>query len=286
MKKLLIEIILFTLYASFSFLQAQDTGESYPGKSPELKKLLVIVRSAPFITLDFSGHYNFGVYELSANNNGDFSSAQFTNGENFGVRHGFGGTAMVKMSMNNKGYVRFCLSGSYNNFNSKYSKYNVNQQEAGYADYNVYSLGIGVENNFTPGYKFKPLVGIGVLTSIISGNARVYDDNNEVYRDLKIVPAFRLGLMLYSGLEYLVNNKIGVNCGIKIVHANLWLKDTRESGNPNEIYLNDKRVVPRIPFSGWRQFMWGEMYAGINVYFGISEKDYFIRQSHSSLSSR
>jgi len=139
-------------------------------------------------------------------------------------------------------------------------------------------LGIGFENNFTPGYKFKPLVGIGILGSIISGDARVREDTAAAYRSLKILPAFRLGVTLYSGLEYMINNRIGVNCGIKIVHANLWLKDTKVSENPDEIYLNDKRVVPRIPFSGFRQFAWGSIYGGVNIYFGVSQKDYFIKK--------
>ena len=278
MKKLLTAILILALQAPVSFLFPQDIQKRNLSDTDGHQYIKFVIRSAPAYTIEVNGHYDFGVYELSANNNGDFSSAQFTDGENFGVRHGFGGTAAVKISIHKRGFFRLFFSGSYNRFSSKYSKYLVEQNEKGYAYYNVVSFGVGLENNFTPSYKFKPLVGIGIIGSVISGDARVYAENTTIYRNLKILPAFRLGLTLYSGLEYLINNRIGVNCGIKIVHANLWLKDTKVSENPNEIYLNDKRVVPRIPFSGWRQFVWGALYGGVNIYFGVSQKDYFIKK--------
>jgi hypothetical protein len=276
MKKL-ITLSILTLSTPLLLTQNFEKQSSYNTDSSQNVKLTI--RSAPAFTIEFNGHYDFGVYELSANNNGDFSSAQFTKGENFGVRHGFGGTAVIKISIHDKGYLRLCFCGSYNRFSSKFSKYMENQSETEYALYNVFSFGAGIENSFTPGYKFKPLIGIGVICSVISGDARVFDENTKNYRDLKINPAFRLGLTLYSGLEYLINNRIGLNCGIKIVHANLWLKNTKVSENPNEIYLNDERVVPRIPFSGFRQFMWGALYGGVNIYFGIIQKDYYFRKT-------
>lgn len=276
------KLIIFFLFAfSQKLLISQDTGQIFSDKNDSLKYSKLVIRSAPAFTIEFNGHYDFGIYELSANNNGDFSSSQFTNGENFGVRHGFGGTVLLKISIHRKGNLRLCFGGSYNRFSSKYSKLLEDMKEAGYANYNVYSISAGIENNFTPGFKFKPLVGIGIVGSFISGNARVYDKISEDYRNLEIIPAFRLGLTFYSGLEYLLNNRIGVNCGIKIVHANLWLKDTRISENSNEIYLNDKRVVPRVPFAGWRQFMWGALYVGVNFYFGIEQKDYYFRKIQS-----
>jgi len=278
MKKHLIIFLILTLSSFPQLLFPQDTGILHTSNSDSSRYLKLIVRTAPSLTLEVNGHYDFGVYELSANNNGDFSSSQFINGENFGVRHGIGGTAILKYSINEKGFIRLCAIVSYNRFSSKYSKYLENQNEAGYASYNVFSFGAGIENNFTPGYKFKPLIGIGVLGSVISGGAQVYDKSIIGYRELTIVPAFRLGLTLYSGVEYLLNNSIGLNCGIKLVHSNLWLKNTKVSNNPDEIYLNDERIVPRAPYSGFRQFMWGELYGGINFYFGINEKDYIIKK--------
>ena len=278
MKKLFIIFLILTFSPTLRFLYSQDSGFNLTSNSDSTRYMKLIIRSAPAFTIEVSGHYDFGVYELSANNNGDFSSSQFINGENFGVRHGIGGTAILKYSINEKGYIRLCGILSFNRFSSKYSKYLESQNEAGYASYNVLSFGAGIENSFTPGFKFKPLVGIGLIGSVISGNAKVYDNSLAGYKDLTINSAFRLGLTLYSGVEYLINNKIGLNCGIRLVHSNLWLKDTKVSNNPDEIYLNDKRVIPRAPYSGFRQFMWGEIYGGVNFYFGISEKDYIIKK--------
>ena len=95
---------------------------------------------------------------------------------------------------------------------------------------------------------------------------------------MKIKPAFRLGISVFSGLEYLLNDRIGMNFGFRFNHANLWLKDTKVSDNPNELYLNDKRVIPRIPYSGWRQFAWGSFYGGVNIYFGIRQKSYVMKK--------
>ncbi len=282
MKKLTI-FLLLVIFSPLLLSQHVEKNNNNDNDSAQYTKL--VVRSAPKLTVEFSCHYDFGIYELSANNNGDFSSTQFTNGENFGVRHGFGVTGMAKISIHEQGYLRLCFMGSYNRFSSKFSKYLQDQTEAGFASYNVFSFAAGIENNFTPGYRFKPLVGIGVVGSVISGSARVYDKSPSNYRNLDIIPAFRLGLTFYSGFEYLLNNKFGLNCGIRIVHANLWLKDTKISENPNEIFLNDKRVIPRIPYSGFRQFMWGSLYAGVNYYFGITQKDYYYRKIQSARQS-
>lgn len=279
MKRLIKTLLVVTLFTFTSAVYCQDTGYRNVNDTTNSKYLKAVVRSVPSITIEINGHYDFGIFELSADDNGDFSSSQFVNGQNFGVRHGFGGFAALKLNLQEEGHFRLCINSSYNRFSSGVNKLLTGDNEGEYANYNIYSLGIGLENNFTPSYKFKPLVGVGILASVIDGNARVYDDNLLTYKNLDIIPAFRLGVMIYSGFEYLLNNKYGFNCGIRIVHANLWLKNTKVSDNPNEIYLNDQRAVPRPLYSGFRQFVWGELYLGLNYYFGISQKEYIIKRS-------
>jgi len=234
------------------------------------------IRSAPKFTLQISGGYDYGVYELSSNENGDFNPEEFEEGDNFGVRHGFGGSATLKIALHQKGNVRMNISTLYNQFSSKFSKLNVGVYGSEYVKYNVYSVVIGVENNFTPNYRFKTLVGGGLISSVISGNARIVSENSPL--NIDIIPAFRLGVTVFSGAEYALNNWLGVNFGFRFTHANLWFKQTKESDNPSEIYLNDKRVTPRAPYSGFRQFAWGSFNAGVNFYFGIKEKQYIIKQ--------
>ena len=277
MKNYFKALLIFSLFASLSHLYPQDSGLRFKSDTIHDEYYRVVVRTVPSLTLELNGNYDFGIFELSANDNGDFSSLEFKSGENFGVRHGFGLYAAAKFNLQESGHFRLCVSGSYSKFSSKFSKLLSIQNEEAFAEYAVYTVGIGVENSFTPSYKFKPVVGLSFIASVISGSARLeYPEN--VYTDLDIKPAFRLGLSVCSGIEYLLNNKYGLNCGIRVVHANIWLKDTKVSDNPNEIYLNDKRVVPRIPYSGWRQFAWGELYAGVNYYFGITQKEYVIKK--------
>jgi hypothetical protein len=278
MKKILILIFNLSLIFPAPYLFPQDSGRQFKTDTTPNEYYRVIVRTVPYLTLELNGNYDFGIFELSANNNGDFSSSEFIKGENFGVRHGLGIYGAVKYNLQESGHIRLFISGSYSRFSSKFNKLFTTQLIKDYANYNVYTLGVGVENSFTPSYKFKPVVGIGFIASVISGAARIEDPTTYALQDKNIVPAFRLGLTLYSGIEYLLNNKYGLNFGLRIVDANLWLKSTNVSDVPGDIYLNDARVLPRIPFSGFRQFVWGEIYFGVNYYFGIHQKEYIIKK--------
>jgi len=244
------------------------------GSQPQKTRWKMTIRNAPALTLQFSGGYNYGVYELSGNDNGDFSPVELRDGRNFGVRHGVGGELTVKIPLHERGNIRLNVSGLFNYFSSSFNKLNREFGQSVYATYRVISGEVGIENNFTPNYRVKTLVGGGFVASIISGKARV-DDRGP---DLRIKPAFRLGLAVYSGLEYMLSNRIGLNFGFKFTHANLWLKKSKQSDNPEEIYLNDARTGGSIPYSGFKQFAWGSFYGGVNVYFGIKEKSYVYRK--------
>ena len=230
------------------------------------------IKSPASITLQFSGNYNYGIFELSGNRNGDFNSADFINGESFGVRHGIGLNSTVKIPLHEEGNIRLNISLGYNTFNSSFDKIFSSNTPAQFMEYFVSSGTVGIENNFTPKYRIKTFVGGGLLASIFMGKGRIYSDGS--YNDVKLIPAIRLGITVYSGLEYMLNNSLGFNCGFRFTHANLWLKQSKLSSNPNELYLNDKRLEPKIPYSGFKQFAWGSFFFGINLYFGVSEKEY------------
>lgn len=276
-----LKLLTILLFLSFYLnIYSQDKPNFHIKDTAEHKYVKVIIRSAPKLTFEFSGHYDYGVFELSANDNGDFSSAEFIRGENFGVRHGFGGTIVAKIPLHEKGNVRLHISGSFNRFNSQYNKYLSSGEEGGYVSYNVVVGGIGIENNFTPNHRFKTFVGASFIGSLIFGDANVYDTASSSFLNIRILPAFRLGICVFTGLEYLINDNFGLNFGFKFTHANLWFKDSKTSGNPDEVYLNDKKVTPRIPYSGWRQFAWGSFYGGVNIYFGVVQKQYVIKKDN------
>lgn len=260
-------------------LSAQDSATLLPDTSKDQYYHLTI-RTVPTLTLQFSGYYDYGVFELSGNNNGDFSSGEFIRGENFGVRHGIGGEFTAKIPLHKKGFFRLTISSGLNIFSSKYSKINVSSNGTPeYVKYTVFSSGIGFENNFTPTFTFKTLIGIKLLGSLISGSANLIDSTGVNVLSYNIVPAFRLGLTIYSGLEYMLNEKFGLNFGIQFTHANLWLKSTNTSNTGNDIYLNDKKVTPKVPFSGFKQFAFGSFYGGVNYFFGVEKKEYYYKKN-------
>jgi hypothetical protein len=239
--------------------------------------IMLTIRNAPKLTVQFNFDYDFGLFELSANDNGDLHTDEFINGRNFGVRHGLGAGVTVKIPLHEQGKFRLNTSVMYNGFSSKFNKVFVSSSEYDYVKYDVISGSVGIENNFTPSFKVKAYIGIGIQGSVIYGSARITQEN--VPSEFKILPAFRVGLNLFSGLEYMVFNNLGFTFGLKITHANLWLKESKESGNPGEIYLNDKRVTNKYPFAGFRQFAWGSLSTGVNYYFGVKEKHYIFKKA-------
>ena len=279
MKTILFTLLYFLCLICSTGLLAQDSSRVIPDSNISDSYYHLTIRSVPKLTLQFSGFYDYGVFELSANNNGDFNSDEFIKGENFGVRHGVGGEMTVKIPLQEKGHLRLNVSAAMNIFSSKFSKINVSSNGTPeYVKYDVFSTGIGIENNFTPSFTFKTLIGIKLLASVISGSANLINDSNGAVNGYNIVPAFRLGLCVYSGLEYMLNEKFGLNFGFQFTHANLWLKSTNTSGTGNDIYLDDKKVTPRVPFSGFKQFAFGSFYGGVNYFFGVEKKEYYYKK--------
>ena len=268
-------ILLITLLKIFS---QTNTFRTISDSTEDRKEdyIMLTVRNAPKLTVQFNFDYDFGLFELSANDNGDLHTDEFINGQNFGVRHGLGAGITVKIPLHEQGKFRLNTSVMYNGFSSKFNKVFVSSSEYDYVKYNVISGSVGIENNFTPSFKVKAFIGIGIQGSVIFGSARITQEN--VPSELKILPAFRVGVNLFSGLEYMVFNNLGFTFGLKISHANLWLKESKESGIPGEIYLNDKRVSNKYPFAGFRQFAWGSLSTGINYYFGVKEKHYIFKK--------
>jgi hypothetical protein len=269
----LVFIITSSILPVFSQGENKKSPDSGYDQSEETKKVKLTIRNAPKITFEFSAMYDYGIYELSSNDNGDLNISQFVNGENFGVRHGFGAIMTAKLPFTENGHLRANISLSYNNFSSKYNKPAMDLTGYDYVDLNGYTLITGIENNFTPNFIVKTYIGIGITASIISGETQITDSTGP--QNLSINPAFRMGISLNSGLEYMINNKFGFNCGIRFTHANLWFKQSKVSDTPGEINLNDKRVNPKIPYSGFKQFAWGSFFLGINYYIGIHQKEYY-----------
>lgn len=224
----------------------------------------------PKFTLQLSFNYNIGHMDLADNENTVFRKADFEAGANFGTRYGFGATLTGKIALHKRGNARLNISAGYNRFMSNFV---ISQTPEGKVGYNVFGFGLGIENNFSPDRRIKPYISFDLLTSIIYGNATLNTDSSEF--NLKIKTAVRFGVSLNLGLEYAFNNNVGLNFGYKITHANIVGKQTKESSNLNETYLNDAKLSSGsapIPYAGWKQFVYSSFYAGMNFYFGMKNK--------------
>jgi len=224
---------------------------------------------APRVSLQLSFNYNIGHLDLAGNENTVFRKDEFTSGGNFGTRYGYGISLTGKIALHKDGNVRLNVTTAFNRMQSNFV---ISESPEGKVHYNVLQGGIGIENNFTPAKKFKPYVGFELLTSMISGEALLTTDTTDF--TVKIKNSVRFGLIINFGFEYAFNDKVGMNLGYRITHANLIGKDAKASTDPSETTLNDDKVPVNVivPYGGWKQFMYSTFYAGINFYFGMKNK--------------
>lgn len=224
---------------------------------------------APKVTLQLSFNYNIGHLDLAGNENTIFSKEDFINGANFGTRYGFGTTLTGKIALHKEGNVRLNITASYNRFASNFV---ISESPDGKVAYNVFSWGLGIENNFAPAKKLKPFIGIDLLASLIGGSAELTTDSADF--NLKIKNSMRYGININLGFEYAFNNNVGFNLGYKLTYANLIGRQNKTSSVINETYLNDDKITTSepVPYGGWKQFVYSTFYTGINVYFGMKNK--------------
>lgn len=231
------------------------------------------VRTAPDFTLQVIGAFNYGLGELSTSFESVFQAQQLQTGENFGVRRGFGIFISGKRPMNPEGNFRLIGTLMFHKFenNKLTSKFSSN----GSVDYTLFGLGAGIENSFTPTFRLKPFVGGSVMFNMISGNAKIINDDGSE-SNYKFKNSFRIGLNINTGLEYLISNNMGMSFGINLVAANMFLKSSNSSDDSLNIPIRDKTVSNTPPFSGYKQFIFTSFYLGMNFYFGVKEKRFKI----------
>jgi membrane associated rhomboid family serine protease len=267
-------VVLLLLFPA-QLLFTQEPIKADKSQSPFYKRFM-IVRTAPKFTLQLNFTYNQSVLELAGTYNDDFRSDDFISGQTFGTDKGFGANITTKLALNSKGSLRLINSVSYNRIMT-YMFGKSGLSDIGETKFNVYSAGIGLENNFTPNYNFKLYAGGEILASLINGEAVLWVPNqpNTPYTyKLKIKNSFRLGFDIYGGTEYLLTNELGVNLGFKFTLANLFLRKSEIISDSTEIILEDGK--PDVPgkYLGSKNFGFFSLHFGICIYWGIIEKKY------------
>jgi len=258
MKIRILYIILFFIVSTLTvFSQDEPVGFSkkdtmYNSLATTKIQNMIIPGKAPKVTLQLSFNYDIGHMDLAGNENTIFRKSEFISGSNFGTRYGYGAQLTGKIALHKQGNVRLNISAAYNRFLSNFV---ISESPDGKVAYNV-----------------KPYIGFEIMTNLISGNATLSTDSTDF--DLKIKNSIRFGAALHLGFEYAINNKVGLNLGYKISHANIIGKESKVSSNPNETVLNDDKYtsVDPVPYGGWKQFVYSSFYAGFNFYFGMKNK--------------
>ena len=227
------------------------------------------IQTPPFLTLQISGGLNLGMAELSSNYQNVFDSLQFSHGLNFGVKNGYGVMLIGKLPLHKEGNVRLNISGNFNRFESSFL---ATKSNFGFVSYNVFAFGVGIENSFNPSFRLKPYIAGELQADFISGKAEIINSGTGEIRNVKITNSFRMGYMIYSGLEYMFNNKVGINFGLKLTNSNQVFKSTKESNDPDVVPLRDKKDdTGEIEFGGYKNFIFTSFYLGMNVYFGVKD---------------
>ena len=267
MKNCIRVLVILTGWLLLSNVNSYSQDTSYLSIAPLKIQNMVKPGKAPFATIQFSVAYNNGLMDLAASDNNRFNESDFINGRNFGTRHGFGLSLTGKFALHKEGNIRLNVSAIYNEMQSNFLEA---ASQDGNVVYNVFSGALGIEDNFTPDRPFKIYIGFDIVPSIIRGNATLRTDSSDF--KLKIKNSFRLGFDVNFGFEYAFTNNFGINMGIKLTHANMLFKDSKTSSDPGQTNLNDAYVNPPIPYSGWKQFLIGSLYTGINYYFGMKNR--------------
>ncbi|MGA2669296.1 MAG: hypothetical protein ABSF32_10365 [Ignavibacteria bacterium] len=266
--------IFFILMLLSGFTYSQEPVDtSYSSLATPTINNMIIMGRAPIVTIQVSGYYDIGLMDMASEDNTIFNLIDFRHGRNFGTRYGFGFEIKGKFALHKQGNIRLTGGFSYNRFQSNF----IVASPDGKVSYNVFSPFIGIENSFTPDRRFKPYIGLEIIPSIINGHANfdttnILTPNVPVNVDLSIKNAFRFGFAVEFGFEYSFSNYIGWNLGMKITHANVFGRESKIDPTANEIYLNDEKIFPYIPYAGWKQFVFSSFFTGINFYFGMKDK--------------
>lgn len=268
---LLLQIVPFLIGCGSGSYRIEDSEKKdttqYKSTGIKLKNAYKI-QNPPHFTFQISGGLNLGMAELSSNYQNVFDSAQFSQGLNFGVKNGYGVMVIGKIPLHDKGNVRLNISGNFNQFQSSFL---ASSSSVGEVSYNVFALGVGLENSFNPSFRLKPYIAGELQANMISGKA-VINSSSGTTREVTIKNSFRLGYMIYGGIEYMFNNKIGGNFGVKLTNSNQGFKQTKESVDPNEIPLRDKKDDSGlIEFGGFKNFIFTTFYIGVNFYLGVKD---------------
>ncbi|MCI0449593.1 MAG: hypothetical protein L0Y79_07385 [Chlorobi bacterium] len=246
------------------------------GQRTQIKRYMLL-RSSPKYTVQFSLNYNQAVLELSGTYNDDVRSEYIYDGQTFGADKGYGASVISKMSLTNRGDIRFIQSLTYNRLLSYTFGDKTTLADDGKATYNCFTGALGLEYNFTPGHRYKIFLAAELNASMINGHAKIWFENRGIgepyVEEYDILNSFRMGYGFLVGSEYLIANDLGLNIGARFTNANALFRQAEGNNSDREFKLRDADN-PNLKFAGNKNFSFYSIVLGIGYYFGVKEKKY------------
>lgn len=222
--------------------------------------------SVPRYAVQITVGFNKAVLELSGK---DYISENIYEGKTFGADRGFGASVYSKLRLGKQSNFTFIQGFSYNRFFSyDFGKF---QYDIGEANYNAFTLSMGIEYDFSPVSNYKIYIGPELNGSIINGDAVVWFEHlgsllGDSVASYKFNSSFRIGFGVNIGALYWINKSTALNIGTRYFNLNLLLKNADGIKEDNEFKIRDA-VNKDLIFSGEKSFAFLSYYAGIIISF-------------------
>ena len=251
----------------FLFLFASIISVCWP-----LSQTKYTITKPPKLTLTFALSYNYALSRAY----GDIRSSAvifdtLTNGlvftgKNYGMLQGGSVMANGKLAVDKRRKIRLTLNLGYSLFyNTAFDNIYKNQ-------WHLFSGAFGMEYNFAPKARYRPYIGYELMYTLMFGGWQFgvteKDGSLSVYY-LKFRPAHRFGMAFNSGVEYMINKKIGVTFGGRIVWVNVAPKQNNISYELKKAYINDAMDDKGITGSR-KQIVYFQFVGGLSLFYLMS----------------
>jgi hypothetical protein len=228
-----------------------------------------VVSKPPKFTLTFALSYNYALSRAF----GDLTNCtvlydpltegRVFAGQNYGMLQGGSVMSIGKLAVDKRRKIRLTLNLGYSLF------YNTALDNVYKNQWHLFSGAFGMEYNFAPKARYRPYIGYELMYTLMfggwqygiteaSGTLAVY------YRKFK--PAHRFGMAFNSGVEYMINQRIGVTFGGRIVWANVVPKQNRISYDPNYLYINDAKSDNGVDIGFRKQIVYFQFVGGVSLF--------------------
>jgi len=211
--------------------------------------------------IHFKAAYNLP----SADMNGDVNNLNDLR-TTFFISSGFGIGADGKYYFNQKRNLGLTFDLMYNKFTAHEDMATIFTPTG--TDFNerisMYTLALGMEYSFNPPGKTKPFIGLDLSANFISGSRELTVEGELLTAPMK--PTTRFGIGFGGGVNFSVNQSVGIVVGAKYHISNFFGKDYEPPTASNEYALNDDAYTNENGSFPARTISFFQLYSGVAFY--------------------